>query len=196
MYDFPAGPLGGWLHQGQAHTLQCVLPLSFVASEAILKCSRWQIFWQGFSNSFSNSQRSYSCSADDMVAAPCATKNSNGYSPFTLYDLSAENQDFPAIRRRPPPQMSMFDPVCVSYETKPLLSCKTPCHNFCITVPYTGIAKAPACNQRFYTHLSVRGTDNPSPGISPGFAFRYAVEWVHIREKRSVIRASFFLSPQ
>jgi hypothetical protein len=105
----------------------------------------------------------YSCSADEWYAAPIAIKNSNGYSPFTLYDLSAENQDFPAIRRRPPPQMSMFDPVCVSYETKPLLSCKTPMSQFLYYRPAYGGCKSTSVQPTSYIHtLSLRGADNPS----------------------------------
>ena len=101
--------------------------------------------------------------------AALVQQNSNGYSPFTLYDLSAENQDFPAIRRRPPPQMSMFDPVCVSYETKPSCLAKPHVTIFVLPSCIRGLQKHQRATNFFYTHLSVRGTDNPSSRNQPRF---------------------------
>jgi hypothetical protein len=136
----------------------------FVASEAILKFSRWQIFWQGFLKQLLQLPKAPTVAVLMLwYAAPIAIKNSNGYSPFTLYDLSAENQDFPAIRRPTPPQMSMCDPVCVSHETKPLLSCKTPMSQFLYYRPAYGGCKSTSVLPTSYIHtLSLRGTDNPS----------------------------------
>jgi hypothetical protein len=142
---FPQGHSeGGSTKVKRTHSNVCTAYFrGFVASEAILKFSRWQIFWQGFLKQLLKLPKEPTVAVLMIwYAAPIAIKNSNGYSPFTLYDLSAENQDFPAIRRPTPPQMSMFDPVCVSYETKPLLSCKTPMSQFLYYRPAYGGRKS------------------------------------------------------
>jgi hypothetical protein len=105
---FPQGHSeGGSTKVKRTHSNVCTAYFrGFVASEAILKFSRWQIFWQGFLKQLLQLPKAPTVAVLMLwYAAPIAIKNSNGYSPFTLYDLSAENQDFPAIRRPTPPQM-------------------------------------------------------------------------------------------
>jgi hypothetical protein len=167
----------------------------FVASEAILKCSRWQIFWQGFLQQLRKLPKEPTVAVLMIwYAAPIAIKNSNGYSPFLfttcLPKIKISRRSAGAHRHK------CRCAILSVYRTKQSPSClaKPPCHNFCITVLHTGVAKAPACNQLLiYTPCPCVVPIIPLPGTPPsGFASRHVEQWFHRRTDKLCYQSQMF----